>query len=160
MTIKKNKNQKRKKISIVLVLSLLTVTLLVPILISCSDFVDEKSPEYSPTPNPQVEQPKGQPPLPTPEGTPYPPKTETLEQRNWRLCEAERIWAFNTHLIDSGVLQIYQRRNFAPVFNQPGERQSGIEGWYACKHALQMNGFVPSDNFKDSSLDSLEESIE
>lgn len=137
MKTKTTNQTQTREIRRVPALSLFIVIFLVPILTSCGDFVDEKPPETPPVVQPPVQQPQT-PQTPRPQ-TP----TETVEQRNWRMCEAERIWAFNSRLIDSGALRLYQSRNFAPVFNTPGERQSGIEGWYPCKHALEMNGFIP-----------------
>lgn len=128
-------------------------------LVSCSDFVDSPTTTPAPTvsneqPNPSPEKPSEttqQKPLPAqtiPVGTPSSSvkrelnEWEAQEKRNWRLCEAERRWAFQTGLIDESLLKLYQLRNFAPVFYTRGVRQSGIEGWYVCKRALQMNGFI------------------
>lgn len=145
----KHMNVKEREIGKVSVLSLLIIPLLVPILTSCGDFVDQKQPESPPVVQPPVPQTPQTPPTPqTPQVPQYPqaPKpTETEEQRNWRMCEAERMWAFNSRLIDVGALRLYQSRNLAPVFHTPGERQSGIEGWYGCKQALEINGFINSN---------------
>ena len=144
--------------------------MLIPIYISititaCGDFRDEPSPaqpiptpQPAPQPSPQPQpipqphpipepspppHPQPQPgPTPSPQPTPQPAETES--QRNYRMCESERLWALNTRLITINQYQIFQRRNFAPVFNEPGVRQSGIESWHECRLALQINGFIPS----------------
>lgn len=160
MKINSNSLTKGREINYVPVLSLLLIQLLVPILISCGDFVDEKAPETPPVVQPPVQHPQTPQTPQTPE-TPKPQTpTETEAQRNWRLCEAERIWAFNARIIDVGALRLYQSRNFAPVFNHPGERQSGIEGWYGCKHALELNGFIPSNISASLNMECLEASLE
>ena len=120
--------------SILTLVSLFIITTLT----SCGDFID---PEEVPPINPPEEKPIT-PEVPTEPVIPKPKPGETKEQKNWRLCEAERLWAFNARIIDSNAYRLYQNRNFAPVFNTPGERQSGIEGWYPCAHALEINGFV------------------
>lgn len=129
----------------------LVTLLMISTLISCGDFID---PEESPAPQTETPQEPQKPQTPEQPKTPETPKEpvvpkpkpgETKEQKNWRLCEAERLWAFNARIIDSNALRLYQSRNFAPVFNTPGERQSGVEGWYPCVHALEMNGFTESD---------------
>jgi hypothetical protein len=38
----------------------------------------------------------------------------------------------------------------APVYQSPGNRQSGIEGWYPCEKALQANGFYPENGNQPS----------
>ena len=126
--------------SILTLVSLFIITTLT----SCGDFID---PEEVPPTTPPEEKPIT-PEVPPEPVTPKPKPGETKEQKNWRLCEAERIWAFNARIIDSNAYRLYQSRNFAPVFNTPGERQSGIEGWYPCMHALEINGFV--DPYEDS----------
>lgn len=120
----------------------LTLVVILPILISCSDFVDqpEESDPSSPTvteqPTPVITAGPSQSPTPIEN-----PKLENDEQRNWKACEAERMWAFKARLIDANALRLFQQRNLAPVFNDPGVRQSGVEGWYACIQALELNGF-------------------
>ena len=116
----------------------LTLTFIITALTSCGDFIDPKEA----TPTPQTQEQPVTPEVPPEPVIPKPKPGETLEQKNWRLCEAERLWAFNARLIDSNAYQLYQKRNFAPIFNTPGERQSGIEGWYPCAHALEVNEFV------------------
>ena len=146
-------------------ISVLILLIAIPIITSCGDFVDHPE-ESQPTtpPNVPADPPKPQPapetkpepskpptkPVETPKS---PPKEETEEQRNWRMCETERRWAFTAKIIDADLLRLYQNRNFAPVFNNPGVRQSGIEGWYPCKKALQMNGFIPFEVAPDGTTD-------
>lgn len=116
---------------------LLTITITASILSACGDFRDEPIPQ-TPAPQPQ--------PVPTPEPQPGPkpqPHGETEEQRNKRLCEAERRWALESRLIDLNQYHLYEHRNFAPVFNTTGERQSGVDGWVKCEKALEINGFIP-----------------
>lgn len=156
MKIETHITTQERKIRKVPLLSILLISLLVPVLTSCGDFVDEKPPETPPV----VQPPEQHPQTPQTPQTPETPKpqtpTETEEQRNWRMCEVERMWAFNARLIDVGALRLYQSRNFAPVFNHPGERQSGIEGWYGCALALQLNGFIPSRVVASYDIESFE----
>ena len=139
---------------------LLTLLMIITISLSlsaCADFKDEQQPAQ-PTQTPQQPTPKPEPaprpppppsqPRPTPRPDPTPPlqpptPTETDAQRNHRLCEAERQWALRSGLIDVSEFRLYENRNFAPVFNTPGVRQSGIDGWINCVRVLEINGFIP-----------------
>ena len=106
-------------------------------LFGCGDFRDEPQPP-TPTSQPPVESPK---PPETPKTPQTPEKNPSLEKMN-QMCEAERQWALTARLIDINQLRLFQGRNFAPIFNTPGERQSGIEGWIPCQKALEANGFI------------------
>ncbi|MBI3294429.1 MAG: hypothetical protein HYZ71_06830 [Deltaproteobacteria bacterium] len=128
-----NQTQQSKRIKTLLTLSFLLV---LPTLSSCSDFVDHPTPS-EPAPHSEPTPPTEPSPTPNPANGP-----ETDQQKNWRACEAERMWAFNSRLIDVSALRLYQQRNLAPVFNDAGVRQSGVEGWYECARALEMNGFT------------------
>jgi len=124
----------------------LGVIVAVTLLSACGDFKDEPTPP-TPVPNPAPQpQPAPQPapqPVPQPQPQPVPrPQGETEEQRNWRLCEEERYWAYRSGMIDLNQFRLYQSRNFAPVFSTPGVRQSGVEVWVSCRKALEANGFI------------------
>jgi hypothetical protein len=109
----------------------------VTLLSACGDFRDQPETPSQENPQPHVDPPK------TPETpkTPEKPHNPSVEKMN-EMCEAERQWTYSAGLIDLNQLRLFQRRNFAPVFNTPGERQSGIDGWVACQKALEINGFV------------------
>jgi hypothetical protein len=142
MNTKLNNNKlcQNTKLSIHYQTTLTVILLLISFLNGCADFKED-----SEQPTPPVQTPIQSTPT-TPVVPPIPKKGETPEQMQWRMCEAERLWAFNSRIIDDGELHIYRKRNFAPVFNNPGERQSGIEGWYPCVRALETNGFVIEKN--------------
>ncbi len=99
-----------------------------------------ENPQPEPPPKPTFPQPPQIPPLPQNPRAPEnpPPSVEKMNE----MCEAERQWAFSAGLIDINLLRFFQRRNFAPVFNTPGERQSGADSWYPCEKALEINGFI------------------
>ncbi len=113
---------------------LIAITIAATILPACGDFRDELVP---PTPEAPTSQPV---PQPVPGSKPH---GETEEQRDKRLCDAERKWALESSLIDLNQFRLYENRNFSPVFNTPGVRQSGIDGWLKCDKALEINGFIP-----------------
>lgn len=138
--MRKNKNNKLMEVNRHHTLStLLSVMVAVTILSACGDFRDEPTPAPEPQPVPQ--------PAPHPQPGPKPQlHSETEEQRNKRLCDAERKWALESGLIDLNQFRLYENRNFAPVFNTPGVRQSGVDGWTKCQVALEINGFIPQRN--------------
>ena len=104
-------------------------------LISCGDLVNE--PEKPAThEEPKHEEPKHEKP---PEVRPIDPDSEA--RRVNEICERERQWAYASGLIDAVQLRLFRKRNLAPVYNTPGERQSGIDSWFTCPESVKMNGF-------------------
>ena len=117
--------------------SLLSIMVAITVLAACGDFRDQPETPIHENPQPHVDPPKPQEP-PKPTEKPHNPSVEKMNE----MCEAERQWTLSAGLIDLNQLRLFQSRNFAPVFNTPGERQSGIDGWVACQKALEINGFV------------------
>lgn len=136
--MRKNKNNKLSEVNRQHILSTLRIVMVaVTLLSACGDFRDQPETPIHENPQPHVDPPKT-PETPKTQEKPHNPSIEKMNE----MCEAERQWTLSAGLIDLNQLRLFQRRNFAPVFNTPGERQSGIDGWVACLKALEINGFV------------------
>lgn len=48
------------------------------------------------------------------------------------ICKQERDWALSARQVSRGEHDEYEAMNFAPSYNRPLDRSSGIEDWYAC----------------------------
>lgn len=116
--------------------------LMIALLASCGDLVNHpEEPEQRP--------PHSEPKPETPQTPQKPIEKPSTKEAYDRMCEEERQWAYRVGLIDLNQLRLYQSRNFAPVFNTPGERQSGIDGFVVCQRALEINGFINHSDRED-----------
>jgi hypothetical protein len=73
------------------------------------------------------------------------PNDNALPEKNWRMCEEERLWAFQLWRIDWRQYRLFKNRNLAPIYRTPGDWRSGIEGWFPCTTALYENGFIDEE---------------
>jgi hypothetical protein len=73
------------------------------------------------------------------------PNDNTLSEKNWSMCEEERLWAFQLWRIDWRQYRLFKNRNLAPIYRTPGDWRSGIEGWFPCTTALYENGFIDEE---------------
>ncbi|WNG57332.1 hypothetical protein F0U59_23090 [Archangium gephyra] len=48
------------------------------------------------------------------------------------VCRVERKWLLDNGRITVSAYDIYERRNFAPAYAIPGNRNSAITGWFMC----------------------------
>lgn len=69
-------------------------------------------------------------------------RQERQHQRLDEMCEHERQWVYSTGAIDAIEFRLFRRRNLAPIYRTPGERQSGVETWCVCEESLKANGFI------------------
>jgi hypothetical protein len=110
--------------------TLLLLPILLATITSCGDLMKEPEPVVTPPP-----------PIEHKEPAPDKSTTDPASIAD-KMCDQERQWAFATGLIDADQLKFFRNRNFGPVYNTPGVRQSGIEAWFKCDASLKMNGFL------------------
>ena len=66
---------------------------------------------------------------------------QTLIYSKEKLCQQERDFAYQKGWVDERSYQLFSFSNFAPKYQTPGDRFSGINGWFLCD--LVFNEFDP-----------------
>ena len=125
---------------------------LLSLLTGCSSFVDDPTkpdsppqtsqPPVAPQPPPQQTPPEVKPPNPNPDRK---PKAEEAEHQ-WYLCDYDRRHLLARREIDDDQFRICRRKNFGPIYNTPGNRDSGATTWVECRQSLIINGFIQEPN--------------